>query len=212
MPEWSSLIPSSAALTSIPSLSNPLRFVARRGSSDIAGSVAPGSAKADFIPSARFGAPHTIARDTEPSSTVATLSLSAFGWGLTSVTPATTTPDTPEPSLWTLSTSLPDMESRSASSSGESSISTYSRSHSSDTFNPYSSYLENQLELAQEARVVLEEDPHVFYPVLQHRHTLDTNPEREAGILLLVITDVLENVGVYHHAAQYLQPVSYTHM
>src|SRR6266508_3270612 len=60
--------------------------------------------------------------------------------------------------------------------------------------------------LIQEAQVVLEEEPDVVDPVLEHGDALDTHAEGPARDLLGVIAHVAEHVGMYHARAQNLEP------
>src|SRR5262245_24866017 len=83
----------------------------------VPGSAAPTSAQGTFIPGATFGAPHTTSSGTPlPTSTVQTVSRSAFGCLATLSTCATTTPVNGLATGSTDSTSNPDMVRRCASS------------------------------------------------------------------------------------------------
>src|SRR5689334_8448046 len=61
-------------------------------------------------------------------------------------------------------------------------------------------------ELAQEAQIVLEEEPDVVHAVLQHRDSLDAHAERPAGDLLGIVADVLQDLGMHHPRAEDLEP------
>src|ERR1700722_18679401 len=62
------------------------------------------------------------------------------------------------------------------------------------------------LELRQEPRVVVEEEPQIGQIVADHRHPLDAHPEREPGPLFRVDVAGLEDDGVNHPAAEDLDP------
>src|SRR5262245_30958356 len=61
-------------------------------------------------------------------------------------------------------------------------------------------------ELAQEADVVLEEQPDLRHAVARHGDALESHAEREAGELLGVVAHRLEDVGVHHAGAEQLAP------
>src|SRR5260370_7725118 len=63
-------------------------------------------------------------------------------------------------------------------------------------------------ELSQEAQVVLEEQPEVVDPVLEHRDALDPHAERPPGDLLGVVADVPQHLRMHHPRAQDLDPAA----
>ena len=64
------------------------------------------------------------------------------------------------------------------------------------------------LELRQEAHVVLVEKLDVGDAVLEHRNAIEAHSEREAGVLLRIVSDVLEHDRMNHAAAEDLHPSS----
>src|SRR6266404_5213508 len=60
--------------------------------------------------------------------------------------------------------------------------------------------------LFQEAHVVLKEQLEIVDVVLQHRVTLDTASESEAGILLRIIVDEPVQVRMHHPGAHHFNP------
>src|SRR6478672_9521207 len=60
--------------------------------------------------------------------------------------------------------------------------------------------------LFQKPQVVLVEEPDVFHLVAQDRDTFDADAPGEAGVLLRVVADSLEDGGMYHAAAADLNP------
>ena len=85
----------------------------------------PGVANGTLLPTSKFVAPQTICRSPEPSFTLHSDRRSASGCGAFSSTSATTMPSNPPDTFSTPSTSRPIIVSRSASSSGDQSKSTY---------------------------------------------------------------------------------------
>src|SRR3954452_20134945 len=206
---WLSL-PSSTSVSEriIPSDSTPRSFARPRRVPS--GSTAPGSATSTVSPGATFRAPHTIVRMSEPAScTLQTRRRSASGCCSALITlpirkkPALPSPDG-TPTRTIRSSSVPLSERRSPISSAESPGSQYAFSHVTGTFTSGPS-----LELLQEADVVLEEDPQVGDPVLEHRDPLDPHAERKALDTLRVVAVVaheLEHVRVDHARAHDLDP------
>ena len=62
------------------------------------------------------------------------------------------------------------------------------------------------LELLENAEVVLEERPDVRDVVLQHRHAIDPQAEREPAPLLGVDLDVAQHLRMHHAAAEDFHP------
>src|SRR5215208_838369 len=62
------------------------------------------------------------------------------------------------------------------------------------------------LELLQKAQVALEEEPEVRDAVLRHRHAVGAEPEGEPGVLLRIVSDLLEHSRVYHPRPAHLEP------
>ena len=89
------------------------------------GITQPGIANGTLLPTSKFVAPQTICRSPEPSFTLQSESRSASGCGSFDTTSATTMPSKPPDTFSTPSTSRPIIVSRSASSSGDQSKSTY---------------------------------------------------------------------------------------
>ncbi len=65
---------------------------------------------------------------------------------------------------------------------------------------------DNIVELMQEAEVVLKVKTQVTNLVFQHGHTLHSHAKGKSRILLTINTAGIKDVGVYHAAAQNLQP------
>ena len=91
------------------------------------------------------------------------------------------------------------MARRSASSAVVASTSTYSRSHEQGIFIAIA-------ELPEEPEVVLPEHADVREAVAEHGDPLEPAAEREAGDLLRVVADVLEDVRVDDAGAAHLDP------
>ena len=85
----------------------------------------PGIASETLLPTLKFVAPQTICRSPVPSFTLQSDRRSASGCGSLESTSATTMPSKPPDTFSTPSTSRPIIVSRSASSSGDQSKSTY---------------------------------------------------------------------------------------
>src|SRR2546426_475683 len=94
---------------------------------------------------------------------------------------------------------MPAPVSRSPTTAGSSVIVTYSASHAWLNFMRRSSG-----ELGQEAQIVLVEQADVVDSVFQHGDALDPEPEREPGVALGVVADLLEHRGVHHPRAAHL--------
>src|SRR5271169_4422780 len=92
------------------------------------GIYVPTGEKTPFIPVRAFGAPQTTCTGPWPASTMQTLSRSAFGCGLASMTEATTKPSYLRLGSSTLSTSRPMRVSASTISASEAEVSRWSRS------------------------------------------------------------------------------------
>jgi hypothetical protein len=75
-----------------------------------------------------------------------------------------------------------------------------------DRFARRTQYEDDELELREEARIVLEEQANVADAEAKHREALDADAEREAGVGLGVEAAVLEHRGVNHPAAEHLHP------
>src|SRR5439155_8018809 len=152
-------------------------------SPDFAGNEKPGRMSGTLSPPLKLCAPQTICRSPLPSLTRQSESLSAFGCLSHVMTWATTTPANSPASFCTPSTSMPSIVSRSASSSGDQSKSTYCLSQLRVTFIS---------KLPQEPHVVLIKQADVIDPVTNHRNALDSEAERPAGPDFRVITDVFK--------------------
>ena len=108
MPSWSSLMPSSEKLHSMPKDGSPrsLAFLILK----LPGNTAPTTATATLMPWRQFGAPHTISSSSSPSTLIfVTRNLSAFGCWPHSTTSPTTTPENSPATSATSSTSRPAM-------------------------------------------------------------------------------------------------------
>src|SRR5260221_1013875 len=206
-PEWSSAKPSSRAEHSMPLDSTPRSFALRISNGAVVpgrgGRLAPTRAHGTFCPAATFGGPHTICSVSPvPASTSVTRSLSAFGCGATLLTSATTTPLNAPATGVISSTSRPPIVSACAKRSTGMSMRTSSFSHCRETFmrrGPASS------ELLQEAQVVLEEQPQVVHPVLEHREAIEPHAEREPRVALGVYSAVAQDIGMHDPGARDLE-------
>src|SRR4051794_914095 len=205
IPLWS--VPSSSSRSEriIPRDTSPRSFASRSGPS-APGRIAPGSATATVAPAPKFQAPHTICRGSpSPTSTRHSWSRSAFGCFPASTTrPTRKRPRLPSvsgtPRRSIRSTSQLETASRAASSASGTLKSTYSRSQETGTLIS---------ELAQEADVVLPQQPDVRQPVAEQRDPLEPEPEREARHLLGVVAvgaDELVQLRVDHPRAAHLDP------
>src|SRR6185369_11632179 len=179
-PSWSSESLSSRAEHIMPRLSTPriLPISMRNGSlapSFAGGSSAPTSAHGAFMPARTFGAPQTIESGSPlPTSTAQTRKRSAFGWGSTASTLATTTPRNGGATGCIASTSRPAIVSRSASSTVPIGGSQNSRSQDSGNC------IATSGELAEKPQIAVEEETEVVDAVAQHRETIDSRAERKA--------------------------------
>ena len=63
-----------------------------------------------------------------------------------------------------------------------------------------------ELELIEEAQIVLEEQADVGDAVLSHGESLDTETESPAGVFFAINADGVEHVRVHHAAAAHLHP------
>src|SRR6478735_6650289 len=66
--------------------------------------------------------------------------------------------------------------------------------------------LNASLELRDESRIVLEQQPNVRNVVTKHQHALHAHSEGEAGVSLGIDATVREHIRVNHSAAENLQP------
>src|SRR6266516_4191570 len=190
MPSWSSESPSSSPAQSIPSDMIPRNL--RLPISPPPDNRPPAVTSGTRCPTARLGAPVTIVEMPSPRSTRAISKLSAFGWRSRSTTSAITTRSQSAPISTIDSASVPDIVSRCASSRGERSKSTYSRSQESGIF---MTWLPAGLLLHKSRRPACFHHltPHALLPVHLPLHPLLPDyltpqppfPRREGGLLPL---------------------------
>src|SRR3989442_1324030 len=94
---------------------------------------------------------------------------------------------------------MPAAVRRSPTFAGSSAMVTYAASHAWLNF-----MRRSPGKLGQEAQVVLVEQADVVDAMLQHGDPLDPEPEREAGVTLRVVADLLEHRRVDHARAAHL--------
>src|SRR3990172_5769426 len=216
MPLASSPIPSSFSEQSIPSETTPRILVALIARPP--GSVARGGAKAVRSPGAALGAPQITenfrsGRATRQRRLWWPAGVGPRSFSMASISP-TTTPDSPSTTGLADAPSIPARTSRSLISAGPTSVSTNSLSHryeifpgaSSASLSPRGRGTGEGAELAEEAQVVLEEEPDIVDAVLEHGDALDAHAEGPARHLLGVIAHIAEHVGMHHARAQDLDP------
>ena len=139
-------------------------------------------------------------RGLSPTSTVHTVSRSAFGWRSTFCTRATTTPENGGAAGTRSSTSRPDMVKRCARAALSSGGSTSVRSQRSENFMRH--------ELPQEAQIVLEEQAQIVDAVAQHRQAIRSHAEGEALVALRIDADCAQHVRMHLARARDLQPAA----
>src|SRR5208337_2570775 len=236
MPSWSLLSSSSAAEHSMPFDSTP-RITPLASVIFLPGIYVPTGEKTPFIPLRAFGAPQTTCTGPPPASTMQTLSRSASGCRLASITRATTKPSYLALGSSTLSTSSPTRVSVSISASGAE-VSRWSLSQESVnfivSFHQFGSRRQarrqrrtrpavrgspaqaprqgrdvERLEavVVDPAKVRVEEIAQVGDPVLEHGDAVDPQPPGEALEDLRIDAAIPEHVGMDHPAAQNLEPV-----
>src|SRR5262245_9985806 len=106
-------------------------------------------------------------------------------------------PSNSPPIFCTPSTSIPSIVSRSASSSGGQSKSTYCLSQLSVTF---------ILELPQKPQIIFVKQPDVVNAVPNHCDPLDAEPEGPTRPHLSIVSHVFEHLRVHHPAAGDFEP------
>ena len=135
MPSCDAEIPSSSGAQSMPFETTPRISRAPSGSGSVT-TVAPGGASGTRSPGAMFRTPTTTSSSPDPVCTRARHRVSLFGWSRTSITRATTTPETRSHGRSIASTSAPLLVSSSASSSADRSVGHSSRNQDRTTFTP----------------------------------------------------------------------------
>ena len=164
------------------------------------GIYVPTGENTPFIPVRAFGAPQTTCTGPWPASTMQTLSRSALGCGLASMTEATTKPSYLRLGSSTLSTSRPTRVSVSTISASEADVSRWSSSQERVNFIAHQfdtetgSSAQSPVErrdverfeavVIDPAEVGVEEVAQVRQAVLQHRHPVEPQTPGEALIAL----------------------------
>src|SRR5579863_4110031 len=179
------------------------------------GIYVPTGEKTPFMPVRAFGAPQTTCTGPWPASTMHTLSRSALGCGLASMTEATTKPSYLRLGSSTLSTSRPTWVSVSTISASEADVSRWSRSQERVNFiaiqfdfSPAQSPGERRNVERLEAVVIdpaqirIEEVAQVRQAIFEHHHAVGPHAPGEPLIDFRVNAAVRQHVGVDHAAAE----------
>src|ERR1700733_5966747 len=188
------------------------------------GIYVPTGENTPFMPVRAFGAPQTTWTGPWPASTMQTLSRSALGCCLASMTEATTKPSYLRPGSSTDSTSSPTRVSVSTISASEAEVSRWSFSQErvnfiviqqpqSGTASPAQSSRERRdverLEaiVIDPAQVRVEEVAQVRQAVFEHRQPVEANAPGEALIDLRVEAAIGQHVGMDPPAAGDFEPI-----
>ena len=62
------------------------------------------------------------------------------------------------------------------------------------------------LKLAKEAQIIFIVEPNIVNAILQHGDTLDAQTEGKSAVLIRVIANLLEDLGIYHSGSKYFKP------
>src|SRR5271154_703828 len=141
------------------------------------GIYVPTGEKTPFMPVRALGAPQTTCTGPPPASTMQTLSRSALGCGLASMTEATTKPSYLRLGSSTLSTSRPTRVSVSTISVSEADVSRWSRSQERVNFIAVSSFSGS----CDEARRKLQS--RVFVQMIEDRYRFLGEVDEREGLL-----------------------------
>src|ERR1700733_13603928 len=188
------------------------------------GIYVPTGENTPFMPVRAFGAPQTTWTGPWPASTMQTLSRSALGCCLASMTEATTKPSYLRPGSSTASTSSRTRVSASTISASEAEVSRWSFSQErvnfiglqqpqSGTASPAQSSGERgdveRLEaiMIDPAQVRVEEVAQVRQAVFEHRQAVEANAPGEALIDLRIEAAIGQHIGMDHAAAEDLEPI-----